>query len=341
MRFSLDNRDALSRNRLNMKKLLLFLKACVACAFIVATCGPQVVAADSYLGMPILDVVNGYKVVDVRPILDAITYQNGSAETAWKRVSANSTLVPMRKVSGYPRWEYDHGELAFRWTPEQFPYEAIFTMGMYYQNGRWVVTKTGATRHNVARLIDFGDTYGGGGSYPEMGWNTPWSKELPTVNVCFPVEGTHISVGVVVNDKTPVPEPTPPNNTYQLIESELSWQAAKNDAAGRGGYLATITSSREWTNIINQLGSALVNKDAWIGATDEGDEGNWRWITGEAWSYAKWGAGQPNNANGNQHYGHAVCTSTIKGDWFWDDLSDVTRSCYILELGSAPQPTPT
>jgi len=324
-----------------IKMLLFFRQARCVCFVMLALMIPAISNAETYLGMPVLDVVNGYKIVDVRPLLATISYQNGSAETAWKHVSASSELVPMHVVSGYPRWEYDHGELAFRWFPEQFPYVAIYTMGIYYENGRWVATKTGATRHNAARIIDFGDTYGGGGSYPEAGWNLPWNKNLPTVSVCFPVEGTHISVGVVVNDKDPIPEPTPPNNTYQLVEADLSWHSAVNDAESKGGYLATITSSAEWDDIISQLGSTLAGKDAWFGATDEGDEGKWRWITGEPWAWAKWGIGQPNNASDDQHYGHIDCTASDNSTWTWDDISDVNRSCYILEIGSVPNPTPT
>jgi hypothetical protein len=323
-----------------MNKLILRLRYDVSVIFLLFGTLFYGVYADDYLGMPVLDIVNGYMVVDVRPVISTISYQNGSAEHAWKKVSENSTLVPMHYVEGYPRWEYHHGEYAFRWYPEQFPYEAIFTMGIYYQNGHWVATKTGATRHNDARIIDFGSTYGGGGSYPEIGWNQPWDQSLPTVSVCFPVEGTHISVGVVVNDQQSTPEPDPPDNTYQLIDATMTWHQAKQDAESRGGYLATVNSSAEWNNIINQIGSSLQHRDAWIGATDEGDEGRWRWVSGEEWTFARWGSGQPNNANDAQHYAHAVCTDPDSASWFWDDLSDVTRACYILETGVTPNPTP-
>ena len=33
----------------------------------------------------------------------------------------------------------------------------------------------------------------------------------------------------------------------------------------------------------------------WLGGTDEEAEGNWKWITGEAFSYTHWGKDMPDN----------------------------------------------
>ena len=69
------------------------------------------------------------------------------------------------------------------------------------------------------------------------------------------------------------------NNYYELIEGSFTWHAARDDAISKGGHLATITSSNEWSIV-----DAIIVGDVWLGATDENSEGQWEWITGEAWN---------------------------------------------------------
>jgi hypothetical protein len=118
---------------------------------------------------------------------------------------------------------------------------------------------------------------------------------------------------------------------YQLIGFTGTWAAARADAEARGGRLATITSIDEWLDLWRGLGTNLVGRDAWIGATDEGGDGDFCWITGERWSYARWDSGQPDG------YGQAdgVCLAASSGGlvtWADADLL-ATRSGYLLETG--------
>ncbi|MCE1200016.1 MAG: PKD domain-containing protein, partial [Marinilabiliales bacterium] len=70
---------------------------------------------------------------------------------------------------------------------------------------------------------------------------------------------------------------------YRFISSpRILWTTAKMEAEsaamkyhGLQGYLATITSAVE-NAFIQQKTKGV----GWIGATDQGDEGNWRWVTG-------------------------------------------------------------
>jgi gliding motility-associated-like protein len=69
---------------------------------------------------------------------------------------------------------------------------------------------------------------------------------------------------------------------YQLVNygTPLSWQTARNAAAassyfGMQGYLVTVTNAQE-----NTFLSQLINQNTWMGATDETQEGVWRWVTG-------------------------------------------------------------
>jgi uncharacterized repeat protein (TIGR01451 family) len=68
---------------------------------------------------------------------------------------------------------------------------------------------------------------------------------------------------------------------YQYIaSSQISWENARTAAAGlsycgRQGYLATVTSQAENDFIRSKLGG-----NAWMGASDSGNESYWCWVTG-------------------------------------------------------------
>jgi len=105
----------------------------------------------------------------------------------------------------------------------------------------------------------------------------------------------------------------------------ITWTAAKADAESKGGHLATITSPGEQNYISLQIG-AIPN--TWIGATDEVTEGNFKWVTGEAFIYSNWNAGEPNNS-GNEDYAHL-----LGGSLKWNDFpADAGVTAYLLETG--------
>ena len=117
------------------------------------------------------------------------------------------------------------------------------------------------------------------------------------------------------------------HHTYEQISGSFSWTAAKADAESRGGYLATITSATELASVY-----AVVSGNPWLGGTDSEQEGTWKWVTGETWSYANWGSGQPDNAN-NEDFLHFSGSANT-----WNDLPNSSSgvSGYILERVLSP-----
>ncbi|WP_052700059.1 lectin-like protein [Methylocucumis oryzae] len=91
---------------------------------------------------------------------------------------------------------------------------------------------------------------------------------------------------------------------YQRFDKSRGWHDAKAYCERLGGYLATLTSASEQDFVWKNFGGTNSQTEAlWLGATDEEQEGVWRWITGERWKYSHWHSTQPNNAGSfQQHY---------------------------------------
>lgn len=122
-------------------------------------------------------------------------------------------------------------------------------------------------------------------------------------------------------------------STYTLVNDKpYTWHEAKVKAESLGGHLATITSKEENDVVFNKLN--LNGLNPWLGATDEKSEGQWRWITGETWTYTNWGGHGNDNANGNEHYLHFHAYFPSQ----WGDHKSVMfhtvgdgKGCFILE----------
>ncbi len=112
---------------------------------------------------------------------------------------------------------------------------------------------------------------------------------------------------------------------YAFYETYRSWTTAKDMCEQLGGHLATITSAEEQAFLQNHA----EGKGYWIGATDEKEEGQWEWVTGEAWNYTAWANNQPDNAVSNEHYVHLMTSGE------WNDIhheSNADKIGFILEI---------
>ena len=108
-------------------------------------------------------------------------------------------------------------------------------------------------------------------------------------------------------------------HSYYRSTGTAFWTTARQNCINMGGHLVTITSSAENSFIFNLWPSG------WIGLTDEVNEGVWRWVTGETYSYSSWNGGEPNNA-GNEDYVQFV------GGGKWNDLPNGVSLPYVLEF---------
>jgi hypothetical protein len=108
-------------------------------------------------------------------------------------------------------------------------------------------------------------------------------------------------------------------HSYYRSTGSAFWLTAKSNCEAMGGHLVTVTTAAENNFIFNLWPSG------WIGLADEAQEGVWRWVTNESYSYTSWNGGEPNNA-GNEDYVQFV------GGGKWNDLPNSVSLPYVIEF---------
>ncbi|CAH7488193.1 C-type lectin domain family 4 member F [Phodopus roborovskii] len=82
---------------------------------------------------------------------------------------------------------------------------------------------------------------------------------------------------------------------YYFSHEEKSWHEAEKFCVSQGAHLASVTSQDEQAFLVKSTSTVY----HWIGLTDWGTEGNWRWVDGTpfnpALSNGFWGKNQPDN----------------------------------------------
>ena len=141
---------------------------------------------------------------------------------------------------------------------------------------------------------------------------------------------------------------------YQYVPATaILWNDARIAASmqelfGLTGYLATITSAAESQFLIERVAGS-----AWIGATDEDQEGVWRWVTGPEGledggrgrivsGYTNWNDDEPNNCCGGEDFAHMMDWTMPPGRW--NDLNNNSAppgspyepTGYMIEYGGMP-----
>ena len=121
------------------------------------------------------------------------------------------------------------------------------------------------------------------------------------------------------------------HSSYQVIKKSLTWEESRIDAEILGGHLAVINTAEIWEMV---LGLDGLQSGLYIGATDQQQEGNWKWLSGEALANLQrtpdtFHAWHPNEPNGNNNE-HFAIISNVRG-YGWNDLNSRQQEGYILE----------
>lgn len=108
---------------------------------------------------------------------------------------------------------------------------------------------------------------------------------------------------------------------YKVFDLSMTWKEAKAYCESLGGHLATITSLEE-QNFITSIYGTTTKTQLWLGGTDEFQEGNWQWITGEDFVYQNWHSSNQDNFRGNEHY-LTIFTENTPHPSLWNDFANV------------------
>ena len=126
---------------------------------------------------------------------------------------------------------------------------------------------------------------------------------------------------------------------FSVVDGVFAWEQARVDAVAKGGRLATFASSQEWQGALRAIRpDALAGRlGVWIGASDQVEEGTWRWATREPFTFTNWAEGEPDNGNDSDFAEVAGTDSGVIGKWY-DRRSSTLRDGYILEKGNTSSP---
>jgi len=102
----------------------------------------------------------------------------------------------------------------------------------------------------------------------------------------------------------------PANDHFYALTEPATWPEARDLAFGFGGDLATINDAEENAWILDTFGGPGIK--LWIGLTDQEEEGNWVWISGDDAAYRNWWPGEPNDI-GTEDWAEFLDTG------FWND----------------------
>ena len=85
------------------------------------------------------------------------------------------------------------------------------------------------------------------------------------------------------------------DSAYAIVQGR-TWEEAEANAQKLGGHLVTIndTAENNWL-YSNVYPSVPDGEGVWLGGTDKGSEGTWRWADGSLWGFSNFSPGQPDN----------------------------------------------
>lgn len=144
------------------------------------------------------------------------------------------------------------------------------------------------------------------------------------------------------------------DSTYYLLEKS-NWFDAQTQAAAMGGNLVTMNTEEENYFIYDLWGAQGTSPYAqdylWLGLTDQDDEGNFTWVSGETVTYTNFKPGEPNGDTTENHVYMWYRGAGTEGTWndfrgesgvdYYDgvygvvEINHATNSIGVGETGSA------
>jgi len=115
---------------------------------------------------------------------------------------------------------------------------------------------------------------------------------------------------------------------YCVLNGSYTADAGAAACAGVGGRLAVIETAAEDQALRASLEPRFEALRAWIDLDDRGTEGQWRRRDGSLASYTAWGAGEPNDLQGED------CGEIVLPGGLWNDVPCDLPRATLCELAT-------
>ena len=130
------------------------------------------------------------------------------------------------------------------------------------------------------------------------------------------------------------------NGSTYLLTNFGTWEQAQAQAQSLGGNLVTINTAAEQNWLVSTFGGS---QELWIGLTDKVTEGQFKWVSNEAFTYTNWFTGQPDNG-GPQGEDYVVMNFGSPGKWndypnnlkLLQGIIEITSSTPTITLAVSP-----
>ena len=112
---------------------------------------------------------------------------------------------------------------------------------------------------------------------------------------------------------------------YMKSSGDLTYWEAVNFVQSRGGNLPKIETSGENAWLASQITGSI-----WLGLSDDGHEGTWKWYDGETAIYTNWADHEPSNNHGEDF-------ARMRPDGYWTDRGENEWFWVVMEVECSNQ----
>ena len=102
-------------------------------------------------------------------------------------------------------------------------------------------------------------------------------------------------------------------HSYALFSNADTWEDAEKYCESLGGHLVTINSKEE-NDAVWAFARNSGYESVFIGLSDAEEEGTWKWVTGEPFTYTNWAEGQPDGFTEDENFAE-FAFSNNNGKW--------------------------
>ena len=123
-------------------------------------------------------------------------------------------------------------------------------------------------------------------------------------------------------------------HAYLVCSDRRTWPEGRMLCEGVGYKLVQVDDAREDAFIFGEMRMRGFG-DTWIGLTDQGDEGAWKWSDGTALAYTHWDSGEPNNGGQSGEDCGLIMASDGRASE-WDDRPCDGPRTFVCEAAPPP-----